>query len=48
LAGLEYDGKWNMQHYIIKDIFNNIIATPQYNYATGDLVCTLRVGCWMR
>jgi beta-mannosidase len=36
-AGLEYDGRWKMLHYTIKDIYNPVIVTPIFNYTTGHL-----------
>ncbi|KAL2069075.1 hypothetical protein VTL71DRAFT_15413 [Oculimacula yallundae] len=36
-AGLEYDGRWKMLHYIVKDVFNPVIVAPSFNYTTGDL-----------
>ena len=36
-SGLEYDGRWKMLHYTIKDVYQPVIVTSQYNYTTGDL-----------
>jgi beta-mannosidase len=41
-ASLEYDGRWKMLHYIVKDIFKPVIITPSFNYTTGELeVCAV-------
>jgi beta-mannosidase len=36
-ASLEYDGRWKMLHYIVKDIFKPVIITPSFNDTTGEL-----------
>jgi beta-mannosidase len=36
-AGLEYDGRWKILHYIIKDVYKPVIVTSSFNYTTGDL-----------
>jgi beta-mannosidase len=36
-ASLEYDGRWKMLHYIVKDIFKPVLITPSFNYTTGEL-----------
>ncbi|KAL6721982.1 hypothetical protein ACLMJK_001087 [Lecanora helva] len=34
-AGIEYDGRWKVLHYIAKDIYQPIIISPFYNITTG-------------
>lgn len=36
-AGIEYDGRWKVLHYVAKDIYQNVIISPFYNRTTGDL-----------
>lgn len=36
-AGIEYDGRWKVLHYIAKDIFKNIIIAPVWNVSSGIL-----------
>ncbi|KAH7336186.1 putative beta-mannosidase [Rhexocercosporidium sp. MPI-PUGE-AT-0058] len=36
-AGLEYDGRWKMLHYIVKNVFKPVIMAPSFNYTTGAL-----------
>ncbi|PVH84994.1 glycoside hydrolase family 2 protein [Cadophora sp. DSE1049] len=36
-AGLEYDGRWKLLHYIVKDVFRPVIIAPYFNYSTADL-----------
>ena len=36
-AGIEYDGRWKVLHYVAKDIYNPVIIAPLYNITTGQL-----------
>ena len=36
-AGIEYDGRWKVLHYIAKDIYNPVIIAPLNNVTTGEL-----------
>ena len=36
-AGIEYDGRWKVLHYMARDIYQPIIVSPFWNYTTGDL-----------
>jgi beta-mannosidase len=36
-ASLEYDGRWKMLHYIVKDIFKPVIITPSFNNTIVEL-----------
>ncbi|KAL4929078.1 beta-mannosidase mndA [Aspergillus undulatus] len=36
-AGIEYDGRWKVLHYVARDIYQPIIVSPFWNYTTGDL-----------
>ena len=36
-AGIEYDGRWKVLHYVAKDIYNPVIIAPLYNMTTGQL-----------
>ncbi|KAJ0118617.1 hypothetical protein J7T55_012869 [Diaporthe amygdali] len=36
-AGVEYDGRWKVLHYIVKDIFKNVVVTPVWNVSSGIL-----------
>ncbi|KAJ6028005.1 hypothetical protein N7540_003581 [Penicillium herquei] len=36
-AGIEYDGRWKVLHYVARDIYQPVIVAPFWNYTTGDL-----------
>jgi beta-mannosidase len=36
-GSLEYDGRWRVTHYAVKDIYQPVIIAPFFNYTTGDL-----------
>lgn len=36
-AGIEYDGRWKVLHYIAKDIYENVIVAPVWNVSSGIL-----------
>ncbi|KAI1387515.1 glycoside hydrolase family 2 protein [Hypoxylon trugodes] len=36
-AGIEYDGRWKVLHYIAKDIYQPVVLAPQFDVDTGIL-----------
>lgn len=36
-AGIEYDGRWKVLHYMAKDIYQEIIVSPVWNVSDGKL-----------
>lgn len=34
-AGIEYDGRWKVLHYIAKDIYQNVVVAPVWNVSSG-------------
>ncbi|EAW06662.1 beta-mannosidase mndA [Aspergillus clavatus NRRL 1] len=45
-AGIEYDGRWKMLHYVARDIYEPIIVSPFWNYTTGDLEVYVTSDLW--
>ncbi|KAJ5189449.1 Glycoside hydrolase superfamily [Penicillium cf. griseofulvum] len=45
-AGIEYDGRWKVLHYVARDIFQPIIVSPFWNYSTGDLSVYVTSDLW--
>ncbi|GAB7352815.1 hypothetical protein MBLNU459_g3430t1 [Dothideomycetes sp. NU459] len=45
-AGIEYDGRWKVLHYIAKDIYQPVIISPFYNRTTGDLQVYVTSDLW--
>ena len=45
-AGIEYDGRWKVLHYVAKDIYQNIIISPFYNSTTGELEVYVTSDLW--
>ncbi|KAK8217328.1 hypothetical protein M8818_001581 [Zalaria obscura] len=45
-AGIEYDGRWKVLHYIAKDIYQPVIISPFYNRTTGDLAVYVTSDLW--
>ncbi|KAJ5287348.1 hypothetical protein N7478_003034 [Penicillium angulare] len=45
-AGIEYDGRWKVLHYVARDIYKPIIAAPYWNYTTGDLSVYVTSDLW--
>ncbi|KAL4885621.1 glycoside hydrolase superfamily [Aspergillus karnatakaensis] len=45
-AGIEYDGRWKVLHYIARDIYEPIIVSPFFNYTTGDLEIYVTSDLW--
>ncbi|KAL3471534.1 glycoside hydrolase superfamily [Aspergillus californicus] len=45
-AGIEYDGRWKMMHYVTRDVYQPIIVSPFWNYTTGDLQIYVTSDLW--
>jgi beta-mannosidase len=45
-AGIEYDGRWKVLHYVAKDIYQPIIIASYWNYTTGDLTAYVTSDLW--
>ncbi|KAL1964799.1 hypothetical protein VTN77DRAFT_6666 [Rasamsonia byssochlamydoides] len=45
-AGIEYDGRWKVLHYVAKDIYQHVIVSPFWNYTTGDLEIYVTSDLW--
>lgn len=45
-AGIEYDGRWKVLHYMARDIYKPIIVSPFWNYTTGDLEVYVTTDLW--
>lgn len=45
-AGIEYDGRWKVLHYISKDIYQPVIISSYWNYTTGDLTAYVTSDLW--
>ncbi|KAL4782445.1 glycoside hydrolase superfamily [Aspergillus varians] len=45
-AGIEYDGRWKMLHYVARDIYQPIIVSPFLNYTTGELAIYVTSDLW--
>ncbi|KAL4908767.1 hypothetical protein BDW74DRAFT_173998 [Aspergillus multicolor] len=45
-AGIEYDGRWKVLHYVARDIYQPIIVSPFWNYTTGDLEIYITSDLW--
>jgi beta-mannosidase len=45
-AGIEYDGRWKVLHYVARDIYQSIIVSPFFNYTTGDLEIYVTSDLW--
>ncbi|KAG0651487.1 Mannanase A [Hyphodiscus hymeniophilus] len=45
-AGIEYDGRWKVLHYIAKDIYQPVIIASYWNYTTGDLTAYVTSDLW--
>ncbi|KAJ5646879.1 hypothetical protein N7490_003251 [Penicillium lividum] len=45
-AGIEYDGRWKVLHYVARDIYKPIIVAPYWNYTTGDLSIYVTSDLW--
>ncbi|KAL2861702.1 glycoside hydrolase superfamily [Aspergillus pseudodeflectus] len=45
-AGIEYDGRWKLMHYVTRDIYQPVIISPFWDYATGDLEVYVTSDLW--
>ncbi|KAL4971994.1 glycoside hydrolase superfamily [Aspergillus desertorum] len=45
-AGIEYDGRWKVLHYIARDIYRPVIVSPFWNHTTGDLEIYVTSDLW--
>lgn len=45
-AGIEYDGRWKVLHYVARDIYQPIIVSPFWNSSTGDLSVYVTSDLW--
>lgn len=45
-AGIEYDGRWKVLHYVARDIYKPVIVAPYWNYTTGDLSIYVTSDLW--
>lgn len=45
-AGIEYDGRWKVLHYVARDIYKPVIIAPYWNYTTGDLSIYVTSDLW--
>lgn len=45
-AGIEYDGRWKVLHYMARDIYQPVIVSPFWNYTTGDLSVYVTSDLW--
>ncbi|RDL42374.1 (Trans)glycosidase [Venustampulla echinocandica] len=45
-AGVEYDGRWKVLHYVAKDIYQPVIIASYWNYTTGDLTAYVTSDLW--
>jgi beta-mannosidase len=45
-AGIEYDGRWKVLHYVAKDRYRNIIISPFYEAETGSLDVYVTSDLW--
>ncbi|KUI54617.1 Beta-mannosidase A [Cytospora mali] len=34
-AGIEYDGRWKVLHYVARDIYQNVVVAPVWNVSSG-------------
>jgi beta-mannosidase len=45
-ASIEYDGRWKVLHYTVKDIYQSVIITPFSNATTGDFEVYVTSDLW--
>ncbi|KAL4743940.1 glycoside hydrolase superfamily [Aspergillus similis] len=45
-AGIEYDGRWKVLHYVARDVYQPIIVSPFWNYTRGDLEIYVTADLW--
>ncbi|KUI63531.1 Beta-mannosidase A [Cytospora mali] len=34
-AGIEYDGRWKVLHYVVRDIYQSVVVAPVWNVSSG-------------
>ncbi|KAJ0413692.1 glycoside hydrolase superfamily [Aspergillus carlsbadensis] len=45
-AGIEYDGRWKAMHYVTRDVYQPVIISTFWDYATGDLEIYVMSDLW--
>lgn len=45
-AGIEYDGRWKVLHYVAKNIYEHVIVAPYWNPTTGQFNVTVTSDLW--
>ncbi|KAF4634563.1 hypothetical protein G7Y89_g3535 [Cudoniella acicularis] len=45
-AGIEYDGRWKVLHYVAKDIYQPVIIASYWNLTSGDLTAYVTSDLW--
>jgi beta-mannosidase len=45
-AGLEYDGRWKVLHYLAKDIYEPVVIAPYWDEGTGNLTAYVTSDLW--
>ncbi|KAJ5495889.1 Beta-mannosidase A [Penicillium diatomitis] len=45
-AGIEYDGRWKVLHYVTRDVYQPIIVSPFWNYTTRELSVWVTSDLW--
>lgn len=45
-AGIEYDGRWKVLHYMAKDIYHPVIVSPFWNYTTNHFEVYVTSDLW--
>ncbi|KAJ6188574.1 Glycoside hydrolase superfamily [Penicillium mononematosum] len=45
-AGIEYDGRWKVLHYVARDVFQPVIVSPFWNSSTGHLSIYVTSDLW--
>jgi beta-mannosidase len=45
-AGLEYDGRWKILHYLAKNIYEPVIIAPYWDEGTGNLTAYVTSDLW--
>lgn len=45
-AGIEYDGRWKVLHYVAKDIYQPVIIASYLNLTSGDLTAYVTSDLW--
>jgi beta-mannosidase len=45
-AGIEYDGRWKVLHYVAKDIYQPVIIASYWDYTLGNLTAYVTSDLW--